>query len=389
MHEPNGWSMRGAPLLLAVVALASGLLLCEGALSIWHPQIHRRPPNIWQFDAELGWSHVPGGQGRLVTPEFDVGIEINRDGLRSPAYERPKREGVRRVLVFGDSFAEGWGVEGDEMLSARLQDCLSDSGEAAEVLNFGVAGYGTDQAYLLFQKLGQSYQPDLVVLLFYGNDLWNNASPRGIGAEQGYKPYFRPARDGRLELLGVPVRKTRYWDATRYEGGSLGQRVAHYLRSHWHVYALAEKALRTEMPVAKQSQFYDGLYGIDAEGQWQHVWELTGMLLRDFDRAVRRSEAEFLVTYAPSIVQIEEQNWQEKRVLHGLGSDYDLQKPNRYLADLTRRYGIDYLDLYPHFAAAAQRSELYLRDSHWNAGGHALAAEVLCENARVNGVDTP
>ena len=160
VHEPNGWSMRGAPLLLAAVALASGLLLCEGALSIWHPQIHRRPPNIWQFDAELGWSHVPGGQGRLVTPEFDVGIEINRDGLRSPAYERQKREGVRRVLVFGDSFAEGWGVEGDEMLSARLQDCLSDSGEAAEVLNFGVAGYGTDQAYLLFQKLGQSYQPN-------------------------------------------------------------------------------------------------------------------------------------------------------------------------------------------------------------------------------------
>ncbi len=377
--------MRGTPWLLAAFALAAGLLLCEGVLSVWHPQVHRRPPNIWQFDAELGWSHVAGGRGRLVTPEFDIDIEINEDGLRSPAHQRQKGEGVRRVLVFGDSFAEGWGVESGQMLSTRLQACLRDRGEAVEVLNFGVAGYGTDQAYLLFEKLGKVYQPDLVVLLFYGNDLWNNASSRGIGAEQGYKPYFRPARDGRLELLGVPVRKTRYWDADRYEGGSLSQRAERYLRSHWHVFALVEKALRTEGAVAQHSQFYDGLYGLDAEGQWQPVWELTGMLLRDFNRAVRQSGAEFLVVYAPSIVQIEERNWQEKRALHGLDADYDLHKPNRYLADLTSRYGIDLLDLYPRFASAAQQRALYLRDSHWNASGHALAAAALCEHVRGEG----
>ena len=123
-----------------------------------------------------------------------------------------------------------------------------------------------DQAYLAFQKLGKRFQPDLVIALFYGNDLWNNASPRGIGAEQGYKPYFRPQRDGRLLLQGVPVRKTRYWDADRHKNAPYAERARQYLRTHWHLYALVEKALKPEMPAAQQTKFYDGLYGVDAAG---------------------------------------------------------------------------------------------------------------------------
>ena len=370
--------MRGGKWLLGLGALVASVLCIEGLLSLLHPQVYRRPARIWQFDSELGWTHVPGGRGRLVTPEFSVDIKINSEGLRDLEYSRERPPGVRRILLFGDSFAEGWGVERNEMLSARLQSCLHEAGEQVEVLNFGVAGYGTDQAYLAFQKLGKRFQPDLVIYLFYGNDLWNNASPRGIGAEQGYKPYFRPHGDGRLLLQGVPVRKTRYWDVDRSTEGPFWKRFQYYFRTHWHLYALVEKAFRPAVPAAQQTQFYDGLYGVDTAGKWQPVWDLTGLILRDFAKAVRKLDSDFLLVYAPSIVQIEEQNWLDKKALHGLNGAHDLKKPNRQLESLSQLHGLSMLDLYSDFKRANTGHNLYLRDSHWTAEGHRVAAHSLC-----------
>jgi hypothetical protein len=136
--------MRGGKWLLGLGAFVVSVALGEGLLSLIYPQVYRRPPKIWQFDAELGWAHVPGGRGRLVTPEFSVEIAINSAGLRDSEFAQAKEPGVRRILLFGDSFAEGWGVESADALSSRLQSCLRQGGERVEVLNFGVAGYGTD-----------------------------------------------------------------------------------------------------------------------------------------------------------------------------------------------------------------------------------------------------
>jgi len=371
--------LKRASCFLAVVALVLGILLCEGILALFNPQVYRRPPRIWQFDAELGWQHVPEGNGRLITPEFDVEMRINKEGLRAGDFSRKKPEGVRRILVFGDSFVEGWGVESHEAVSEQLQKCMQDDhADSVEVINFGVAGYGTDQELLFYEKLGKSYEPDVVIVLFYGNDLWNNASKRGIGAERGNKPFFRPQANGRLALGGVPVIKTRYWDEARYRDAPLDVRLSRYLHEHWHLYVLIDKTLRSEVAPAKQSQYYDGLYGHDGDGQWQPVWQLTGMLLKKFADAVHRRGAEFHVVYVPSIVQIEEGDWQAKRALHGLVDQYDLQKPNKQLAAFAQRYNLQYVDLYPVFKQRAENQTLYLRDSHWNAAGHELAAQVLC-----------
>src|SRR5262245_1844183 len=53
-------------------------------------------------------------------PEFKVTIHQNRWGFRGGALERAKGE-RQRVLVLGDSFTYGVGVEDDETFSARLE----------------------------------------------------------------------------------------------------------------------------------------------------------------------------------------------------------------------------------------------------------------------------
>lgn len=368
--------MRGASVLLVVVGLATGLLLGEWLLGLWAPQLYRRPP-VWRYDARLGWAHIPGASGRQLTPEFDVEYRINAAGQRDIEFPPPGAGDENRVLLFGDSFAEGWGVEMDQGLARRLDELMP----AGQVLNFGVAGYGTDQELLLFLDKGRAYRPQRVIVLFYANDLWNNASPRGIGAERGYKPYYRLGPGSRLLLSGVPVPKTAFWADDYWQSRPWHQRLERYLAQHWHLFALGRKALTPSLPKQQQSKYYDGLYGVDPAGKWDKVWDRSGRILAAFDQAVKDAGARMLLVYVPAIVQVEADNWRNKRQLHGLVGEYNLQKPNERLAAIADQYGIDFLDLFPGFEAAGERV-LYYRDSHWNAAGHALAARLIAARWR-------
>lgn len=351
--------------LLLTAGIAAGLLAAEGVLALLAPQIHRLPA-AWEVDAQLGWRHIPGANGRLVTPEFDVGYRIDADGRRQHA----PILGVAapaRIQLYGDSFAEGWGVEADSGLAARLEAELAAGGRPASVSNYGVAGYGTDQEMLLFDAAGAAARPDLVLVLFYGNDLWNNASRFGIGAERGPKPYFRVGADGALHLLGQPV------PTPPLPEKAWTQRLA----ERCHLFALARKASRPEAVDRAQSlDFYSALYGRD-EGRYRALWELAERLLAAFHERAARAGARLVLVYAPAIVQVETDDWRAKRELHGLTGDYDLAAPNRRLAEIAARGGIPFLDLGPAFAEAAARQRLFFRDSHWTAAGHALAARTV------------
>jgi len=76
------------------------------------------------------------------------------------------------------------------------------------ILNAGVSGYGTDQEYLLLQRLWPKLRPAVVVLIFCTlNDRLDNAT--NIRYEGYIKPYFATGADGALELQGQPVPQSR------------------------------------------------------------------------------------------------------------------------------------------------------------------------------------
>lgn len=354
---------------LLLVGLGAGLLAGEGVLRLAAPQVYRRPP-VWEFDPQLGWRHIPGARGQLVSPEFSVEYRINGEGLRDRELAAAPALGVQRLLCFGDSFVEGWGVGQEERVSEGLQRRLA----GVEVVNFGVAGYGTDQEWLLFEQQGRHYRPDWVVVFFYGNDLWNNAARQGIGAERGFKPFFQVDPAGRLQLQGVPVQKTAFWE----EGAVPGPwRLGAYLQQHLHIWAVVRKGLAPEIPVQQQQRYYQGLYGAGEEGAEQ--WALTGRLLDAFARSAEGAGARLLLVYVPALLQVEEEDWKMKRELHGLAGEYDLHKPQRQLQRLAQTNDIPFLDLHPAFALEGRSRTLYFRDSHWNPAGHELASQALAE----------
>jgi hypothetical protein len=99
----------------------------------------RQRGHIYAPDPLLGWIRNPRS-----THTFPDGSVTTTDAL---AARTSRSSGPAIVAVYGDSFTEGLEVDDDETWAEAL-----GSLRGARVLNFGVSGYGPDQAVLLLER---------------------------------------------------------------------------------------------------------------------------------------------------------------------------------------------------------------------------------------------
>src|SRR5436190_7750219 len=154
----------------------------------------------YQYDADLGWTPIPGSSS-TVTNARTIHAHHNSLGLRDDEFSLDAKP---TILFLGDSFVWGLDAEAGERFSELLKPRIPDY----KILAAGISGYGTDQEYLLLQKLWPKVKPAIVVLVFCtDNDRADNSS--NIRYEGYQKPYFATAADGSLVLAGQPVPKSR------------------------------------------------------------------------------------------------------------------------------------------------------------------------------------
>jgi hypothetical protein len=120
---------------------------------------------------------------------------------RIPAFPDPARTPTC-VSLYGDSFTEGAGVDREHAWSNVLSRLLH-----CRVANFGVSGYGTDQAFLRF--LENNHDPAKVVILGFlsENPMRNVNQLRNLIATSDtclIKPRFVLDGQGKLTLVPVP-----------------------------------------------------------------------------------------------------------------------------------------------------------------------------------------
>ena len=159
---------------------------------------------ILRFDENVGVRMLPGLQLRTRQGPDAYLMRTNQAGFRSKELSPAPPDGVRRVLLFGDSFTEGVGVSDGKRFGDLLEALVPD----VEVLNFGVRATGTDQQFLYFREVAPELEYDLVIVGLYTGDILRNHSKYGVlmtaEGEHFEKPYFQ-LDDGDLALHNVPV----------------------------------------------------------------------------------------------------------------------------------------------------------------------------------------
>lgn len=376
--------------LAARLALAGGaavlaLLLVEVALRV----VGFSYPNFYRPDPRLGWALRPG-ESAWWTREGHAFVAVNAAGQRDRERARDKPAGTWRLALLGDSVVEAVQVPLEEtfgqLLERRLAACPALAGRRVEVLNFGVAGYGTGQEYLAFTERALAYAPDAALLTFFaGNDVADNL--RALDGNPR-RPYFELAADGRL-VYDDAFRRGRAF-RTRERAGAL-YAVGNRLR----LLQLGKAALAARRV---QQQAGDGATpGIAAEGgvdelvmrppadaTWEEAWRVTEALVAATHRAASAEGVAFGVATATIPLQAHPDPAARRAVAERLGVA-DLDYPDRRVAALGERAGFPVLPLAPALRERAERTGEPLHGfantppatGHWNAAGHAAAAEAL------------
>jgi len=116
---------------------------------------------------------VPNRDRRLERPEFAVRVVTNALGFREPRLPAAKPPGTVRIVVVGDSFTQGYGVEEDEAYPRRLEAALDARAPEClhEVVNLGVPGSNPRDYVGNLRDPGLAYAPDVVIVGVMANDV--------------------------------------------------------------------------------------------------------------------------------------------------------------------------------------------------------------------------
>lgn len=98
---------------------------------------------------------------------------VNSHGYRGPDRPPEKPEGLKRIVLLGDSFAWGYGVRDEDTISAVAEEELKRlvQDQRIEVLNFAVTGHTTTDEVAYLKSYALRFQPDIVLIAFFLNDV--------------------------------------------------------------------------------------------------------------------------------------------------------------------------------------------------------------------------
>jgi hypothetical protein len=306
---------------------------------------------------------------RFTTPrEFEADGTLNSLGFHD-AEPAPRDPAVRRVLLLGDSYVAGLAERVRELVGQRLESHLNEGGGAWDVLSLARPGWGQHEELAELEQRFDALAPDVVLCLFLPfNDVRNDAPELNAraNAEMMELDRFRPGWFA-LEAAEVPGLIAPWSALNRF----VSQRLA-----------LRERRADGTIPLDYH------VYATPVDAEWEAAWGSTEALLVRMRDRCRAGGARFGLASASTPHGV----WGSAQGLERLQESFpamrahtwDLDLPDRRLAELAQRNGIPFVALEPAFRdATAGGARLHWRfDGHWNAAGHDLAGRLLADFVR-------
>lgn len=162
--------------VIAGVGFVYVCLFGEAFLRVMDPQL-LMPRFITGTDYGIR-GNIPNAVYRHITPEADVEMRINAQGMRGDRdFTLEKPAGTCRIALMGDSYFMGYEAHYEDTIGHLLEVRLADMGYTVEVLNFAVSGFSTEEMLREFEARTVLFDPDIVVSQFGAGDFADNMRP--------------------------------------------------------------------------------------------------------------------------------------------------------------------------------------------------------------------
>jgi hypothetical protein len=312
------------PLLLLTLPLLFVALSTRGLARLFEPA-YLTQEQLIEFDPAIGWKPRPNlDTHHLMADLFRISTDADGWRGRSTLAES-------EIVVFGDSFAAGYGVDDDELFANLLV--------SPRIKPIGIGGYSMVQELLWMKTLAPALYGKLVVWFIYlGNDLYDNLAPDLRGYR---KPFVREARRNVWEISAHHVRPEK-WPIT--------PRVGH---GRIHMYKLAELCSATYLA----DRAYRACEFLIAEGR----------------RVTTDAGADLVVLTIPEPMQLTGEGCRKLTSLVPGLQGFDPDLPDKRIESACRRLNVP-------FVAGTQVLDISCykdNDCHWNLAGHRRIARVL------------
>ena len=362
---------KPAPLKFKLALLFGSLLFCFLALEVAlrvggaKPQTATVLSSYFEFDSATGWIGRPDAVAQFTTTNFDVHISHDQTGLRHSGLDWPLSEDQQHaeevVWCLGDSGTWGWGVDDGNTYVDHLNQ-LSDGRRVYR--NLGMAGFSSvQQSLLLEQMLAKGHKPDRVMVLFCGNDVWEN-----LDAENQDPPraYFSVV-DGKAEIQNLPVPPSRSWNVRAwFKKNSLAYNYLYF-------YAKSAQRGLKERRNAQESDDYPTSQDRYAE----KIAKVNAMAQSNLDETDSSHPQQIALRAAYGKMKM---LCDEHEVEFVVASEV----PRKNLARICASVGVPLLDIsapwHEHFASSDEPEQTnFATDPHYNELGHQLLATGIHE----------
>lgn len=346
--------------LSLLISLAIGLGVFEGGLRL----LGLGPPvTLNEFDADLGWSKTPSTTLMRGNAEgFEVEFTFNAAGLRDDAGVTTETlPSAYRVIALGDSFTLGFTVKRTDLFVDLLENWWNAEGRGVQIVNTGTEGYSTDQEVAWLETHGAAWEPDLVLLFTYENDIfWNGQS------------YY------------TDLPKPRYTTTGTREPGALAAPPArpwHQSTAIGHLFLSGpDESVELFQPGSVPLPKEMGALLTDRPDFMEEPLARTGGAMLALARKAESLNARVVVVPIPSHSAIHSEYREAFQTRMGLAADaWDPDQPVDLMLEAARSAGLDVLDVRPALkSAAADGEDLYFQtDWHLNPLGNRALARAL------------
>ncbi len=293
---------------------------------------------------EFGYIHKKNSSFIVKKNCLENVYHFNEYGFRETL--AAKNGDSNRVIVIGDSFMEGVGVQEEE----RLSDLLEET-RGIPHLNFAMADKGSTQAFSIYSNLaGKWNHSEVVWALFPSND-FNDDQPN-------LEPNSQPTRPTWVGNYPNYVLQKPSSEIPKEKSNKLWKRV---LKSYTYT--------------------YDALFYLKESIKYQFENSSNNQSQSDY---FNFTEEEWLrLKFSIEKMKVAAANKDLKIIC--IPSHLDLQKPKnddnieQLIAQVCSELDIEFIGLYSHFKEQSNSLEKYYLtcDSHWNAKGHQAVANIL------------